>query len=800
MEVYINNFRGIKEERYQFSKGTNLLKGESGVGKTTIFEAIKWGLYGNMKDILPWDELEGKAKIKVEIKIDGYTITRTNRPSVVTVISSSSDKRDRGSKKYTGDEAPSKIRELFGTKALWETCSYLGQDQRNFILQASQREKTEIIKELLFDITSEESEWYKDKFERFKESLRLKNAEKSGKIDNLREEVDEDQEKKPSVKELKKAKKREQDLLLYDKVDKKYKKACVKIDEYEKFKEMKFERDKMEKKLSLYPFPISWKKMQKWEEYSSLRKEWSELKNKKLQSTDLTREEILLQKKSREKNNKILQIFELENGEEIKKLYKQIFNKLKNRELVSIRKREKVKRKKLRNKLSSQINDLEDVEEEMDDVRSRRLFSEVSDRSENLSTGDESENLSTGDGFSNLSSVDERVDPKKCNVLISKYEEIKEAKVRECPACKVKLVLDEHGELNLMFSGVKGRKSADKKITLLEWMMDVDKRYSKSLMDIELTKREISELPDPSEKEEENDSDDQEIDYDQLEEECQMLSKFDHSISEMGNIQPMLDFLRNKEIEKRIEQVRFPDADYQFPTFPCELGDTPEEYVEEYREAKSGIEKYDKFAERYEIIDEGVYMEKIEKRDTMKVELDKLDRVKDVLKHGQIREHLLEVGKNNQMIGKASVLADRIESLVNQNLQLFLTDFNNLINDMISYLIGEMSITLSLFKTTKVTKKTKCNVNVEINFKGHKINNYSVLSGGQKDRLSLVFTLVFAKICNARFIFLDEFMSSLDEDLRNKCLDLVKSLGGDMIMVNVCHETVEGCYDRVISI
>jgi energy-coupling factor transporter ATP-binding protein EcfA2 len=759
MEVSITNFRGIEQESYSFSKGSNLLKGESGVGKTTVFEAIKWCLYGNMKDILPRGN--DKAKIRVEVKVNGYTIARTNRPATVTVTSGEA-------KLYEGDEAKGKILQLFGTKALWETCSYLGQDQRNFLLQASQKEKTDIIKELLFDMTSEESEWYKDKFEKFKDGLKLDNAKVSGKIDTLREGISVIDEKPEDV-ELKKAKKREQDLLLYDKIDKKYKKTCVKIEEYDKFKEMKVERDKMAQKISLYPFKMSWKKFEKWREYWELKQKEKNLVKIEVKETDLTKEEINLQLKITEKNYEILKKFKLSTSEQVKDLYDTNMNKIKNRVLVEKNKQDRNKKKKLNLKLSSLISDLEEAQEELKDAKNRKIFSEVKGE-------------------------DGKLDDKKCSTLISRFEEIRDGKIRECPVCSQKLIIGERGELKI--SELKGSSDAQKKIKILEWMMENKNKCMSLSREVHLLKREISDIPEVQKIEEDLE------DFDQLEIDCKLLSKYEKEVEKLQDIQLMHNFLRLEEVRKRIDEIRFPDADYKFPIFPHTLGDTPDQYVDGYLEAKNTIEKYDQFVERYEIIDEEEYINKIEKRDTIQQELAKLDRIKDVLKLNQVRECLRQVSSNNQKINKAGILADKIESLVNQNLQLFLIDFNNLINDMVSCLIDEMSVTLSLFKTTKVTKKTKCNVNVEIIFKGHRVDNFSNLSGGQKNRLSLAFTLVFAKICNARFIFLDEFMSSLGEDLRNKCLVLVKSLreDGDFIMVNVCHETVEGYYDKVIEV
>ena len=49
MEINIKNFRNVKEQTIYFNKGVNLLKGDSGSGKSTIFESVRWCLYGGMK-------------------------------------------------------------------------------------------------------------------------------------------------------------------------------------------------------------------------------------------------------------------------------------------------------------------------------------------------------------------------------------------------------------------------------------------------------------------------------------------------------------------------------------------------------------------------------------------------------------------------------------------------------------------------------------------------------------------------------------------------------------------------------
>lgn len=752
MEVSISNFRGISSASYSFLTGTNLLKGESGTGKTTIFEAIKWCLYGGTREIYHWDENRKNQKIKVIIKVGNYIITRTNRPAKVIV-----EKKD---KLYQSDEAVEKIISIFGTKALWETCSYLAQDQRNFLLQASQKEKTEVIKELLFDMTEEGSEWYKDKFEKYKEILKVENSNKEGKIEALRETFE---YQSIEEKEIDKAKKEKQNLLLYDKIEKKYNKIKLKIDEYEKFKEMKNERDTQKKKLDKYPFPLGMKKFNLWQEYDLLRSELSQIKNKK--KTKLSRSEILENKQIVKNNIKILKKYDLEYQDQVKSLYQEKLNMMKKYLLMQKNNQNRKKISKLRKKISKLKSDLNSVEEELSEVRERKIFSEISKNN--------------------------FPDETKCSIYLKRMKEILAGKKIKCPSCGQDLLIDENDQLKI--SEVKNGKEKTK-IKTIEWMLDVKDKYITIKKELELINRELSSID-----QEEDCEIEQLTDIDDLEQDCQILNSYNYEV-EIEDMEPYLNYLRSKEIKQRMDQIRFPGCDHAFPDFPCDLAETSEDYIEGYLEAKNKIEEYDSFIERYEIIDEDQYLGKLEKIQEIEKELQSLDRLKDVLKHLEVKQNLKQIGKNNEKINKASILAGKVENLVNQNLELFLTDFNNMINEVVSSLIDQMSVKLTLFKTTKVTKKTKCNVNVEINYKGHQITNFSSLSGGQKNRLSLAFTLVFSKICGAKFIILDEFMSSLDEDLRYKCLEIVKRFSKDTIVVNVCHETVEGYYDNMIEL
>jgi DNA repair exonuclease SbcCD ATPase subunit len=82
----INNFRNLSDATYNFERGVTLLKGISGTGKTTIFAAIDWCLYGKGKNVKPLNSRKSKKIETVVIfNSDTLTITRKNNPETLSV-------------------------------------------------------------------------------------------------------------------------------------------------------------------------------------------------------------------------------------------------------------------------------------------------------------------------------------------------------------------------------------------------------------------------------------------------------------------------------------------------------------------------------------------------------------------------------------------------------------------------------------------------------------------------------------------------------------------------------------------
>lgn len=112
----------------------------------------------------------------------------------------------------------------------------------------------------------------------------------------------------------------------------------------------------------------------------------------------------------------------------------------------------------------------------------------------------------------------------------------------------------------------------------------------------------------------------------------------------------------------------------------------------------------------------------------------------------------------------------------------------------------DIYVKLDTHKELKQKKENKLQVNLKIDYRNISYDNIEQLSGGENTRISFALTLALAKTLSSPFLMLDECMSSLDGDLREKCLKLLKRNFGDIIVLHICHETVNGMHDNVLEL
>ena len=135
-------------------------------------------------------------------------------------------------------------------------------------------------------------------------------------------------------------------------------------------------------------------------------------------------------------------------------------------------------------------------------------------------------------------------------------------------------------------------------------------------------------------------------------------------------------------------------------------------------------------------------------------------------------------------------------------LSQFIDSMNESISSVSSLIFDSpIDITFSVYKEIKTGNRVKPQINFTAQYKGMKMERIAQLSGGEQDRLSLCVILALNKFFDLPILMLDEVIASLDAELREKCISAIKSCFSDAKpVVLICHDTMEGIFDHVVSI
>jgi exonuclease SbcC len=162
-----------------------------------------------------------------------------------------------------------------------------------------------------------------------------------------------------------------------------------------------------------------------------------------------------------------------------------------------------------------------------------------------------------------------------------------------------------------------------------------------------------------------------------------------------------------------------------------------------------------------------------------------------------------EESENRKQYGAATILKDKIleaESIamlnvissINTHSQVYLDSF---------FPDNPISVKLVTFKETKkgknVTKKPQ--INLQIEYKGMECDLTS-LSGGEMSRVILAFAMALGEMFNTPMMLLDECTASLDQDLTSEVMDGIRDNFNGKLVLIIAHQTVKGCYNKVIEI
>ena len=232
--------------------------------------------------------------------------------------------------------------------------------------------------------------------------------------------------------------------------------------------------------------------------------------------------------------------------------------------------------------------------------------------------------------------------------------------------------------------------------------------------------------------------------------------------------------------------------------------DLPEDfssYFKEYQNINLEIEKINSYLEDKE---EESIGDLEERRDKLNEVINDLDKFKIFLDIDEKRKKLNEFKEENKQFLKKREICFEIKKIINEEsastFENLIGNFNDSLNEIVGEIFEDIHITLGMFKKLKAKGELKPQFNMKVMLKGNEYDNLNFLSGGEKDRLSIALTLTLSTLLNNPIIMFDESMSSLDEEMRERCLDLIKKYASDKILINICHSTIEGYYDNIIRL
>jgi exonuclease SbcC len=167
MLVSLKGFRSIQEYSCEFyPQSITLISGPSGVGKTTLMNAIDWCIYGSLKNVRKFGTKTGPCRVEIRIGDDENYIRliRSKGPDSFTFEEhSNTDNTSTDPLILQDTEAQEKVNQLFSNRDVWMASCYLRQGTRNKFLESSPSDRLSFLNELCF--SNQSPEVYLDKIE-----------------------------------------------------------------------------------------------------------------------------------------------------------------------------------------------------------------------------------------------------------------------------------------------------------------------------------------------------------------------------------------------------------------------------------------------------------------------------------------------------------------------------------------------------------------------------------------------------------------------------------------------------------
>lgn len=757
LKLTLTNFRCWEEKEISIPDvGICLINGKSGKGKSTILNSILYCITGKLKNI----STINKKYTKVKLSIDNMAITRTRGPNRLIV--------EKEGKTYEDDQAQAIIDNVFGSE--FSNTSYIDQDNINSFVFLSPSEKIEFLEKLL--LSQHDIETIKDN---------IKDAISKTKVDHVAEES-----KISTLSSLLKnmTYTPEQDLLILglktapSNIDKLLEKVKHNLEISTKNTKTLVSKIKsLEDEKLLYTKTIEKKKMLDFRlQELSQKKDLFSISNDYLPSIIKQKELYIANKdllKQKECKDKYDSLFE-KNKKEIETLQTT---------LLSLSKPDKKRiatLEKAKDLLSTLFRLEKGLEIDYDDqlileqsCLIEKYKKELSDREKSYKCPSCSKHLKIHNN--ELVQLDTETNLKSKQELLSLIQSSEQTVNTQK---KNKILYEkrekEYNEIFDLFETLKvdnDPDEIDKELVVLEKNNSLYEETLKKIQVIE-NDRLLSQYKKDLEKYHDLKPIEEEVMITE-EEYLSLLDTIAKTSEQISQYNTTLSKIQS--LEKEIENLpATPDKDYE------SLLISEREKLQTYEEKSVNYKSYiDQLTDWNRIHKDNVKYTEIETSiSTSQTQKENLsDRMRCLVK---LKEHV----KN----AERKCITDFIDSL-NDHASLYIEQF---------FPDEDIKVDLKTIQESK-TGKEKISLNFEINYK-QMVGDLSYLSGGEKDRVNLAFTLAFSELVNNRLLLLDECISSLDAETTNVVLENLKEKYRGKLVLLVSHQANIGFFDSVVNI